>query len=64
LIGYWKAGNVDVFASVFITLGTIVAGVLGAKVANIISEDTLARIVGVIFTVLGVIMTFLRLVSI
>jgi uncharacterized membrane protein YfcA len=64
LTGYWRSGNVDLYASVFITLGTIIAGVLGARVANIISEDTLARIVGVIFTILGIIMTFFRLINI
>ena len=64
LIGYWRAGNVDIFASFFIAFGTIIAGVIGAKAANIISEDALARIVGVIFTVLGIIMTFLRLINI
>lgn len=64
LTGYWRTGNVDLAASILITFGTIIAGVLGAKLANVISEDNLAKIVGVIFTSLGIIMTFLRLVNI
>jgi uncharacterized membrane protein YfcA len=64
LTGYWRTGNVDLTASLLIAFGTIVAGVAGAELANVISEQVLAKIVGVIFTVLGVFMTILRFVNI
>jgi len=59
--GYGLRGSVDVIASVVIAAGTVTGGVGGARLANHASERTLARIVGGIFMVLGVVMTALRL---
>ena len=59
--GYWLRGNVDLLASVIIAGGTVAGGMSGARLANLTSERTLARIVGGIFIALGVTMTALRL---
>jgi len=61
-VGYLVRGNIDVRASLILSVGTILAGVTGARFANVVSEKTLSRIVGGIFMVLGVAMTILRFV--
>lgn len=58
--GYLARGNVDVYASIIVTIGTITGGIVGARFANKASERILARIVGGIFVILGVVMTILR----
>jgi len=59
--GYGLRGNIDVLASVVIAAGTVTGGISGARLANLISERALARIVGGIFMALGVAMTAFRL---
>jgi len=59
-VGYMVRGNIDVNASLILSAGTILAGVTGARFANVASEKTLSRIVGGIFMILGVAMTILR----
>lgn len=59
--GYLIQGNIDVYASLIIVVGTIIGGVGGARYANLASEEVLSKMVGGIFIVLGLVMTFLRL---
>jgi uncharacterized membrane protein YfcA len=60
-VGYLMRGNVDVYASIVIAMGTITGGLAGARIANRISERILSRVVGSIFIILGVVMTAIRL---
>ncbi|UCH57381.1 MAG: sulfite exporter TauE/SafE family protein [Candidatus Bathyarchaeota archaeon] len=60
-LGYLVRGNVDVFVSALVSIGTILGGVSGAKFANLASEETLSKAVGGIFVLLGVVMTLLRI---
>jgi len=61
VLGYGLGGNVEVFASIVIAAGTVAGGAAGARFANLASERTLARVVGVIFMALGVTLTVFRL---
>jgi len=60
-VGYGLRGNIDTLASAVIAAGTVTGGMAGARLANLVSERALARIVGGIFMTLGVVMTALRL---
>lgn len=60
--GYLMQGNVDVYASAIVAVGTIAGGLAGARLANKVSERILARVVGGIFIILGIVMTVLRLI--
>lgn len=61
-VGYGLRGNVDTLASVVIAVGTVAAGLGGARLANQTSERVLSRIVGGLFIALGVSMTVLRII--
>ena len=50
---YYKAGNVDVTVGVIITIAYMLAAWIGAKFANILSEKTIQRIVGVYLLVVS-----------
>lgn len=63
MIGYARAGNVDWRLGLWIAVGAIVSGILGARFANEIDEDQLNRIVAWIFIVLGVLMVAMRLIK-
>lgn len=60
--GYLFRGNLDVQSSLLMATGTIVGGLAGARFANSTSEWLLSKVVGGLFTVLGVLMTVLRLI--
>ena len=60
--GYLVRGNIDILASVVVSIGTIFGGLQGARFANIASEETLSKVVGAIFMSLGVLMTALKFV--
>lgn len=60
-VGYGMRGNIEVFASVVIALGTVAGGLAGARFANLASESSLSRIVGGIFMALGIVITALRM---
>jgi uncharacterized membrane protein YfcA len=55
---YWRSGNVDVRAAVFIALGFFVGGFLGAGESTHLSSDTLQRIFGVFTLGVGIKMLF------
>jgi len=50
---YYKAGNVDVTVGVIITIAYMLAAWMGAKFANILSDKTIQRIVGVYLLVVS-----------
>jgi len=59
--GYWMRGNINPTAALIVASTTILGGVSGAKLANILSEKTLSRIVGATFIILGIVLTWFRL---
>lgn len=60
LVGYARVGNVDWKLGVLITIGALIAGVIGARFANKVSEAKLSKIVAVIFILLGILMMGMR----
>jgi uncharacterized membrane protein YfcA len=61
--GYFRQGNLEVKASIIITIGAIIGSLFGSRFANLTSERNLSRMVGGIFISLGIIMTILRFFS-
>ncbi|RVU70492.1 hypothetical protein EJK17_07310 [Lactobacillus xujianguonis] len=60
LMGYARVGNVDWQLGILITIGALIAGVIGARFANKVSEAKLSKIVAVIFILLGILMMGMR----
>ncbi len=61
-IGYTLNNNISLIIALVIGVGTIIGGRFGAIYANRASEETLAKIVGIIFVVLGVAMIITQLI--
>jgi len=59
-IGYALQGNVDWSVGAIIAVAAVVSGLLGARLANKVSEKILNRIVGVMFAAIGILMVILR----
>ena len=59
-IGYAIQGNVDFQTGAIIAVAAVVSGLLGARIANKVSENILNRIVGSVFGIIGVLMYFLK----
>ncbi len=59
-VGYAIQGNVDFRTGIIIAIAAVVSGLLGARLANKVSEKILNRIVGTVFGVIGVLMYFLK----
>jgi|GEM_PF-1241260 len=55
-IGYALNKHISLLAAILVGAGAIVGGRVGAIYANMVPEKKLAKIVGVIFTMLGVLM--------
>jgi hypothetical protein len=55
-IGYASHGNVDFTSGIVIAVGAILGGLLTARLANKVSEQTLEKLISCVFVVLGVIM--------
>jgi uncharacterized membrane protein YfcA len=55
-IGYTLNGYISPLAAILVGAGTIVGGRVGAVYANMAPEEKLAKIVGTIFTMLGMLM--------
>jgi uncharacterized membrane protein YfcA len=55
-IGYALNGHLSLLVAVLVGTGTIVGGRMGAVYANVAPEEELAKIVGVIFVILGILM--------
>lgn len=62
-IGYSLNGNINLIVAVIVGVGTILGGRVGAIYANRATEETLAKIVGIIFMVLGVAMIITQLIQ-
>lgn len=60
LVGYARQGNVDWQLGLIITIGALVAGLIGARFANKVSEDKLNKIVAIIFILLGILMVAMK----
>ncbi len=57
-IGYALHGNVNFISGLFVGIGSMIGGLLTSRVANKVSEQTLEKIVSVVFVFLGVLMIF------
>lgn len=57
-IGYALHGDLDILAAAFIIVGTIISSRLGAKLANKLGANVLARVIAVILIALGIMMLF------
>ncbi len=55
---YFRQGNVDVRAALFIALGFVIGGYLGGKLAAGMQEGTLRRIFALLLLLLGMRMLF------
>jgi uncharacterized membrane protein YfcA len=54
LSGYWRAGNINLEASLIIAIATIISGVLGVQLAVKANDQLISKIVGAAFMVMGV----------
>lgn len=63
LLGYARLGNVDWLLGLYISIGAVIAGILGAKFANSINEKKLNKIVALIFVFLGIVMLVVNLIK-
>lgn len=61
-IGYTLNNNISLIIALIIGIGTVIGGRFGAIYANRASEETLAKIVGIIFVVLGIAMIIAQLI--
>jgi len=61
-IGYALQGNVRPIAGVILGLSAAASGVISARFANKTNEQILSKAVGIIFVILGIIMTVLRFI--
>jgi len=62
VLTYWQAGNVDMYAGLIISIGTVLSGVTGVSLASKAGDELLAKIVGGLFMGLGVVLTLLRFI--
>jgi len=61
VIGYALQNSIQPLAGLILGLSAAGSGMASAKFANKINEQTLSKIVGVIFIILGIIMIVLNL---
>jgi uncharacterized membrane protein YfcA len=54
LTGYWRVGNINLEASLIITIGTIISGVFGVQVAVKANDQLISKIVGAAFIMMGI----------
>jgi uncharacterized membrane protein YfcA len=59
---YWQAGNVNLYAGLIISVGTVFSGITGVSLASRAGDELLAKIVGGLFMGLGVVLTLLRFI--
>jgi len=58
-LGYAIHGEVDILGGLVIGIGAVVGGLASARLANSFSEKKLAQVAGVLFVILGIVMTFI-----
>jgi uncharacterized membrane protein YfcA len=56
---FWIQGNIDLFIGLIIGIGAIVSGAICARFANTVDERIAGSIMGVAFTILGLLMIIL-----
>lgn len=61
-IGYTLNNNISLIIALIVGFGTVIGGRFGALYANRASEETLAKIVGIIFVILGAAMIITQLI--
>ncbi|MDD3735178.1 MAG: sulfite exporter TauE/SafE family protein [Candidatus Pacebacteria bacterium] len=61
-IGYALHGNIQPIAGLILGISAAGSGVVSARFANKINEQILSKVVGIIFIILGVIMSILNLI--
>ena len=59
-IGYAIHGNVNFGSGLIIAIGSVVGGLLTARLANKVNEQTLEKLIGCVFAGLGVIMLIIE----
>ena len=59
-VGYAIQGNVDFKTGAIIAVAAVISGLLGARLANKVPENTLNRIVGTAFGIIGIVMYFIK----
>jgi uncharacterized protein len=57
---YYKAGEVDIWFAIIISLAFMIGGFFGAKIALNMPEQVMKRIFGILLMVVGVKMVFFR----
>ena len=60
-LGYGLRGSIDLVAGVLIGLGSVIGGSLGANYANRISEGAMQKAIGIVFLLLGIMMSAIDL---
>jgi uncharacterized membrane protein YfcA len=53
LTGYWRVGNIDIEAGMIITLGTVISGTFGVRLALRAEDQLISKIIGIIFILMG-----------
>jgi uncharacterized membrane protein YfcA len=53
LTGYWRVGNIDIEAGMIITLGTVISGTFGVRLALRAEDQMISKIIGIIFVLMG-----------
>lgn len=63
-VGYWRESHLDLEAGIIIGIAATIGGVLSAYLAHRVDEAKLAKIVGILFISLAVIMLGVRMVGV
>jgi uncharacterized membrane protein YfcA len=53
LTGYWRIGNIDIEAGMIITLGTVISGTFGVRLALRAGDQLISKVIGIIFILMG-----------
>lgn len=57
LTGYWWVGNFDIDAGMIITLGSVISGTLGVRLAVRAGDLLVSKVIGIIFILMGLFQT-------
>ncbi len=60
VMDYYKKGFVNLHAAIFICIGFVIGGLMGAKLAVTLPEQTLRRIFAAVIVVIGIRMFFVK----
>lgn len=62
-VGYGARGKINYEIGAFIIVGAVVGGILGARYANKVNENTLRKVVGLCFVVMGAVMVTVAMIQ-